>query len=171
MPRFVVIAGVVAFGLFLLSLLFFLGERWVSVVRDLWQQEMPVRVQVGSVSVLAQVADTREEWRQGLANTTSLGEREGMLFVFQEEGFHRIWMRDMEYPLDLIFIDNNLTVIDIVENVQPDSYPNTFTSSEPARFVLEVNAFFAEAFDVSVGDEVQMPLRYLPADIRQGFLD
>lgn len=87
-----------------------------------------------------EIAETPDERRQGLSDRSSLGALDGMLFVFAEEGRHSMWMKDMLFSLDIIWIDDERRVVFIEEYVSPETYPRTFASPEPARYVLEVDA-------------------------------
>ncbi len=77
-----------------------------------------------------------------------------MLFVFDEPGKHGIWMKDMRFPLDIIWIDNNLRIVDIKKNISPDTFPEVFEPKSDATFVVEVNAGFAERNDLMIGSEL-----------------
>ena len=126
-----------------------------------------VVVFIENLAVSVTIADDAEERAQGLSGVPMLEELEGKFLIFAEEGYHRFWMIVMLFPIDIIFIDETFTVVDIVENVLPETYPTTYTSRAPARFVLETNAFFARSFSVEVGDRVIVPPRYLPDDLKQ----
>lgn len=127
--------------------------------------EQPRTMYVESTPIAVTIADNDEERRQGLSGVESLGEFEGMLFVFPEEDRYGMWMKDMRFPLDMIWINNESRIVHIEENVKPESYPDTFVSDEPARFVLEANAFFADRANVTEGDEVSLPPSALPPDL------
>lgn len=131
-----------------------------------FEEQNPV-IFIDNLAVSVTIADDAEERRQGLSGVTSLGELEGKLFIFDAAGYHSMWMKDMNIPLDIIFINDEFRIVDIAENVVPETYPLTFTSSEPARFVLEVNAFFADSFKVEEGSYVTIPPRVLPRDLRE----
>lgn len=120
---------------------------------------------VESTPISVSIADEHAERVQGLSGVASLDELEGMLFVFDSEDYYGIWMKDMLMPLDVIWINNDLEIVHIEENLTSDTYPESFTSNEPARFVLEVNAFFARNANVVVGDEVALPASALPFDL------
>ena len=122
---------------------------------------------IDDVSILVSYADEPEERTQGLSGTASLGELEGKLFFFDELDYHGIWMKDMLFPIDIIWIDNNLKIVHIEENVTPETYPAVFRPTEPARFVLEVNAHFVDQFQIKVGDPVTIPAADLPTDLRE----
>jgi uncharacterized membrane protein (UPF0127 family) len=70
----------------------------------------------------------------------------GLLFVFDEPGLHGIWMKDMRFPIDILWLDDAFQVVDVRKNVAPDSYPTVFKPTKPARYVLEVTAGFADRY-------------------------
>lgn len=107
------------------------------------------------------IANDPEEYSRGLMFKKSLEWNNGMLFVFEDERTRSFWMKNTLIPLDIIFIDSNLTIVDIKENAQPcienDNGPcQTYVSDHPAKFVLEVNAGFVQRNDVGVGDHVSI---------------
>jgi len=127
--------------------------------------EQPGTMYVASTPVSVTIADETAEHQQGLSGVEELGEFEGMLFVFPEEDYYGMWMRDMLFPIDIIWINNNLKIVHIEENVSPDTYPDTFAPTEPARFVLEVNAFFVRNANLQVGNPVTLPPTAVPTDL------
>lgn len=126
---------------------------------------VPGTMYLESTPISVMIADEPEEHRVGLSGRESLGEFEGMLFIFPEENFYNMWMKDMLFPIDIIWIDNSYTVVHIKKNATPESYPDTFVSPVPARFVLEVNAFVTENENIAVGDKVTLPPRAVPWDL------
>jgi len=121
------------------------------------QTQSPSRstVRVGSAEVMAEVADTLALQVRGLSGRSSLAEGQGMLFVFESEGTHGIWMKDMRFAIDIIWATSDGTIITITEHVSPDTYPQSFYASEPtARYVLEVGAGFVVRHGIAVGDKV-----------------
>ncbi|MCF7906060.1 DUF192 domain-containing protein [Candidatus Gracilibacteria bacterium] len=102
-------------------------------------EENLVRIDTREFSV--EIADTPQKRAQGLMNRERLESDHGMLFVFEEEGFHRFWMRNTLIPLDVIWISKESEVVD-VQTLLPckvDSCPVTSPVS-PAKYVIEVNA-------------------------------
>ncbi|MCA9365993.1 DUF192 domain-containing protein [Candidatus Kaiserbacteria bacterium] len=122
---------------------------------------------IDDLSIQVSYADTPDERQQGLSGVSSLRDREGKLFFFDQEGYYYMWMKDMKIPLDIFWINNDLKVVHIEENVRPENFPARYTSTEPARFVLEMNAFFAQEHNISVGSLVTIPAADLPTDLRQ----
>jgi uncharacterized membrane protein (UPF0127 family) len=106
---------------------------------------------ISTTTLSVELARTVPEQEQGLSYRQSLSADHGMLFVFdspQEIGF---WMKDMHFPLDMIWFDQHMKVIDITKNATPDSYPHIFLPRSPVQYVLEVNAGFADAHGVTIG--------------------
>ena len=87
-------------------------------------------------------AKTQEEREKGLSYRDSLGADKVMLFIFEEEGFYPFWMKNMRFPIDIIWLDKDYKVVYLVENVKPCDagacqiiYPD-----QNAQYVLEINA-------------------------------
>ena len=104
---------------------------------------------------------TPEERNRGLSGRESLPESTGMLFVFEGDQHLSFWMVDMNFPLDIVWIDSSCRIVDVTLDA-PAPLPGQsrgdlprFRPSSPARFVLEINAGeFIEAH-LEVGDEVE----------------
>ncbi len=101
-----------------------------------------------------EIAITPEQMSQGLMHRESMDPDKGMLFIFQEEGIYPFWMRNTLIPLDIIWINENMTVVHIEENAQPCgplSCPY-ITPDHEARYVLEINGGLAEQIVLRIGD-------------------
>jgi len=108
----------------------------------------------GGDTVRAEVADSQEERERGLMNRTSLGEDEGMLFVFQDEEVRSFWMRNTYVPLDIAFLDSALEVVDI-QQMEPET-EEFYESARPAMFAVEVAQGWMVAHGVEVGDQAEI---------------
>ena len=102
---------------------------------------------------MVEAADTPAERMQGLSGRSGLSVNEGMLFTFDKPDAHGFWMKDMKFPIDIIWISNN-EVIYVSSNLNPDSYPTIFSLPEPVSQVLEVKAGTAFRLNVVEGDKV-----------------
>jgi len=116
-------------------------------------------VHIDRVPIAVTIAYTGEELSQGLSGKDSLPTNDGLLFVFPTNGAHGIWMKGMRFPIDIIWISENMRVVDIKRNITPESFPTVFYPRENARYVLEVNALFTEVRGIEIGDEVSLPKR------------
>ena len=89
---------------------------------------------------------------KGLSQRQSMQEDHGMLFVLDGSQEHAFWMKGMMFPLDIIFTDGNMQIIEILENLQPcEQCPLYFPEGLPA-FALEINAGLSKKLGISVGD-------------------
>jgi len=108
-------------------------------------------------TVDVRVADTERERYVGLSKTDSLAAGDGMLFVFPESDRHEFVMRDMDFPLDIVFVAPNGTITTIRHAPVPGdasgdgSYPGT------GQYVLEVPRGYTNATGIEVGDRVVVP--------------
>ena len=116
-----------------------------------------IRLSVAGQQFDVELAVTPEQRREGLMYRDRLGEREGMLFVFDREQMLTFWMRNTPLPLSIAFIDARGVIVHITDMVPFSEVP--VSSQFPARFALEVNrGAFARA-GVAVGDLVELPAR------------
>ncbi len=115
-------------------------------------------VQVGSLTIRAEVVETPQAQQRGLSGRPSLERDQGMLFVFKRPDKYCIWMKDMRFDLDILWLDHNKRVVLIERNVSPSTYPHSFCPDQPARYVLEVNAGSSRRARVELGDRVTFRL-------------
>lgn len=113
-------------------------------------------IKIGNVTVIADIAETHAQRVQGLSGRASLGENEGMFFIFDKDGPQGIWMKDMFMSIDIIWIDKDFIVVHFEKNVSPDTYPKIFKSPVDARYVLEVPAGFVEGSGVRLLEKVEV---------------
>jgi len=99
---------------------------------------------------------TPEALEKGLSGRESMLQNQGMLFTFPQADKHCIWMKDMRFSLDIIWADADKKVVDLRENVSPQSYPEIFCpNQQPALYVIEVNAGVADKAYLSPGSQLQ----------------
>jgi len=116
----------------------------------------PLRIK--GVDFMASVARIEEEKRQGLSGTSELPAGLVKLFDFEAEDQWGIWMKDMNYAIDIVWLDSEKTVVHIEEDVSPDTYPDVFKSSVPARYVIELQAGVVSVAGLVAGDKVEFDL-------------
>lgn len=112
---------------------------------------------IGDTKVKVEVARETAELAKGLGGREKLDENRGMLFVFETPGQPAFWMKDMKFPIDIIWIMGD-EVVDIAPNlpVVAAEFLSTYEPKEPANYVLEVNAGFAKDHGIKVGDSVDI---------------
>jgi uncharacterized membrane protein (UPF0127 family) len=103
------------------------------------------------------LAITPDQQEKGLGTRSGLAADHGMLFIFPQDGHYEFWMKDMNFSIDIIWLDHNGKVIDVVPDLSPKTFPQAFGPKGLSRFVLEVPAGFAAAHHVQIGDVAQLP--------------
>ena len=99
----------------------------------------------------------------------SLGERRGMLFVFESEHVLRFWMKNTLIPLDIVFVDKDLVVVDVQtmrpeHEIAPDPLP-IYNSATPALYAIEVSEGLAD--ECGIGPGVSVGLRRITPGVTQ----
>ncbi|MFD1641072.1 DUF192 domain-containing protein [Halohasta litorea] len=107
-------------------------------------------------TVDVRIADNGSLRYTGLSNTTSLGENEGMLFIHNAESTKGYVMRNMAFPIDIVFItaDGEITTI---HHAQPED-DETFRGT--AKYVLEVPYEYTTDNGIEEGDRIEIPEQY-----------
>jgi len=128
----------------------------VLAVIFLWYNSKAAKacVQIGQNCFNLEVADTDAKRIKGLSGRENLPENKGMLFVFDEAGNQCFWMKDMEFNLDIIWLNGDKKITKIKENVSPDTYPDSFCADD-TQYVLEFNRDFAGKHGLKPGTKLQ----------------
>lgn len=108
-----------------------------------------MKIEIGDKEYNVEVARTEEEKIKGLQEKESLGENEGMLFIYDEPQELAFWMKDTAIPLDIVFIDEGGEVISVQQG-QP--YDETLLEEDGVMYVLEVN----QNSGIQPGDELDI---------------
>lgn len=113
-------------------------------------------IKVDDVALQVQIADTRPLQTRGLMFQDKLPYDKGMLFIFEDEGVRSMWMLNMQFALDLLWIDGNGNVVHIEKDTQPcksavETMSCTFSNgdSKPAKYVLEVTSGFVDKYHIT----------------------
>lgn len=117
------------------------------------QNNVPTLI-INQTQLQVDIADTNTKRQKGLCCRDYLDSNSGMLFVYDQPGDYRFWMKDTHIPLDMYWISEEKKIVHIEKNVQPSSYPNSFGSEKPAQYILETNAGFAEQNNIKLDDQV-----------------
>lgn len=113
------------------------------------------RISLGGVDVIVAIADTQELQEKGLSGHKPLVLNEGMLFLFSKPTQVGFWMKDMLFPIDIIWFDENRRLVDLWENATPESYPQIHEPVTLSKYVLEVPAGFLRDHHIEKGDQFQ----------------
>lgn len=115
-------------------------------------------VEIGNAVFKVEVASTDAQKALGLSGRSSLLESQGMLFTFDEPGAYGFWMKDMKFPIDIIWIKGG-AIAGFAENAEPQAVTSTWNLKiyyppQPIGKVLEVNAGDVARDNISVGEPV-----------------
>lgn len=117
------------------------------------------QVLVNGESFKVTVARSEKEKQIGLSNTEQMGENQGMLFVFDTQGYHSFWMKDMKFPIDIIYINGD-KVVTVIENAKPASDTGgnleIYQPTDKSDRVLEINAGLAKKYNIKKGTSVRI---------------
>lgn len=133
------------------SLLFLIAIGGV-VAYSVTQSET-THIMIGGVLLTVELAKTSAAQQKGLSGKPSLPNDHGMLFVFDHQDYWGFWMVEMHFPLDIIWFNSNRQVVFIERDLPPCTPQNcpVFTPNAKAMYVLEVNAGFVEAHQITFG--------------------
>lgn len=112
---------------------------------------------LAGAKIVAEIADTPAARIRGLSGRSRLEEGRGMLFVFESPAIQGFWMKDMNFPIDIIWIEN-AQVAGIVSQAPPNNDPDRpiYYSPVPVQYVLEIPAGTAEYFGIGLGAKVEI---------------
>jgi uncharacterized membrane protein (UPF0127 family) len=108
-------------------------------------------LKAGSAAINIELEKTEAQREQGLSGRACIGPGQGMLFVFNDPDFYQFWMKDMKFPIDIVWIDASKKVVQVEANVSPSTYPQNFSPSQPAKYVLELKAYQAQKLGIGQG--------------------
>ena len=118
----------------------------------------PILGQSGQVNINnnvwdVEIAKNDADRTNGLSNRKVLYRKRGMLFVFDQAANQNFWMKDMLISIDMIFFDSNWKIVEIDNDLGPNTFPKIFGNKVKSRYVLEVNAGEAQTYVLKVGDQ------------------
>ena len=137
-------------GFFIIfAIIFFAFIIYLSQVR--YQSHLVL----GGKNFIVEVADTNFLLEKGLSGHIPLYDNGGMLFIFKTPEKYGFWMKDMNFPIDIIWIDKDSKIVYIEKFVLPSTYPKVFYPETDSLYVLEINAGHSEDLGLKIGDNVK----------------
>ena len=76
----------------------------------------------------------------GLGNRSILEHNQGMLFIFGAQAQHGIWMKDMNFAIDILWLNKDGSVVHSESNITPETFPEVFITPIASDYVLELPA-------------------------------
>ncbi len=153
--KIAVILLIIAFAIFMIINNFFPGKKKDNEFIFKKNGVLSFTDSTGNVKdkIDIQIAETDFDHQLGLMFRKSMGENQGMLFIFPEASVQSFWMRNTYISLDMIFVDTDKKIITIHRNTKILS-DQSYQSTGPAKYVIEVDAGFSNKFNIKVGDKV-----------------
>lgn len=99
------------------------------------------------------LAVEREQKVRGLMHVRELPADTGMLFVYEDDDYHSMWMKNTYIPLDIAFAKSDGTIVNIARDTEPQSLAS-IRSAEPVSYVLELNAGVTKALAIEPGSRI-----------------
>lgn len=100
-----------------------------------------------------EIAETDYETETGLMYRQSMEENQGMLFIQPTESLQFFYMKNTEFPLDIIYVNEEMKIVSFQKNAKPYD-ESSLPSNIPAKYVLEINAGLSDKMQLQVGDSI-----------------
>jgi uncharacterized membrane protein (UPF0127 family) len=114
------------------------------------------------VELETEVADTPEKLLFGLAFRDALPPNAGMLYIFEQNGMHRVTTKEYRFPIDILWVDESHHVVHMLEHAEPcvqDPCPFFGPPPEAVRYVIQAESGFIKKAGVAKNDELKYALR------------
>ncbi|MDP2934079.1 MAG: DUF192 domain-containing protein [bacterium] len=117
------------------------------------------KVTIRNKIIAVEVAGTEQVRQLGLSGREDLKRGEGMLFVFELPDYHVFWMKNMNFPLDIVWIGGG-NIVDIKSNLaaEGENPANFYRPARPADYALELNGGEVGEYGWEIGDKVEIKL-------------
>lgn len=148
-----VITGLVVIAVVLAALLTYQPKEASGPKCGLYGDDKTVTI--GTEKIKAEVVQTPAEREKGLGGRPCIESNQAMLFIFDKPGRYAIWMKDMRFPIDIVWINYDHKVVGLEIDVLPSTYPDRFVNKDnPALYVLELQANRAKELNVGLGTPI-----------------
>lgn len=121
----------------------------------IYKNSVSPKVKINGHELDVVLAKTDKDKQIGLSKYDKLDQDKGMLFIFDQPGFYPFWMKNMKFPIDIIFINKD-RIVTIYAEV-PTSKRNLilYSPTEASDKVLEVKAQTSTKYNFKVGEKVE----------------
>jgi len=112
-----------------------------------------------NISIEVEIAANQQQRETGLMNRQSLAADKGMLFVYNDQALHGVWMKNTLVPLDVLFLNHKAEIVAMLPDLQPcrQNPCPIYSSQLPATYMLEVNAGFINNHQLKIGQALGLP--------------
>ncbi len=137
---------------FIIGGLFLAVSALIILALSLFRYDFAVKM--GGKVFQMEVADTDFLREKGLSEHNPLALNQGMIFIFDKPDIYKFWMKDMNFPLDIIWVSEDMRITHIERWLAPETYPKEYSSTLPSKYVIEVNAGVSDYLGLKIGDQV-----------------
>lgn len=152
MNKNLVLSSVFILLVIILVILFFLKNKISILDQENTGRSQFIFAKVNDINLTLEVADTFIKRAKGLSGREGISDDQGMLFVFKKPDLHSFWMKGMKFSIDIVWIDENLKIVEISKNVSPESFAKTFRPTKSVQYVLEIKAGWVDEHSIKEGD-------------------
>lgn len=117
------------------------------------------KLYVNNAEVTAHIAATDEERTKGLSGMPMLHPDQAMLFLFPYSDHWGVWMKDMNFAIDTVWLNQHYKVVHIQRNMTPESYPKTFKPAKKAQYIIEFPAGSVRQYDIKIGQSIKVDFK------------
>ncbi len=104
----------------------------------------------------AEVVTSKAEQATGLSNRPCIEANQVMMFDFETPGQYAIWMKEMKFSIDVLWVSPDNKVVGIEQGVEPSTYPDSFANKDqPAQYVLELKNGRTKELGVKIGTKIE----------------
>lgn len=155
---FLLIVGLVIFGGNYSAVSFFKPPSGESVSKS-----KTATLRVKTLGIGVEVAANSDERKKGLGGRDSLEISRGMLFAFETSDIWPIWMKNMKFPIDIIWIGEDKKIVFMAQNALPEPKKKdqelfVYKPDANAKYILEINAGLSAIHNLEVGDQVDFDI-------------
>lgn len=111
-------------------------------------------IKINDTDIKVEIANTLETRQKGLSDRKELPDDTGMLFIFENPDKHGFWMKDMNFAIDIVWIDEKFNVIGVEKQVSPKTFPQVFYPNQKVKYVLELPAGFTDKYRIDTDQYV-----------------
>lgn len=141
-----------------LLILLFISDRGIAEQKLIPSDEYQVFFPVQALNIKVELAITDKQRKTGLMFRQALALDRGMLFKFESTETQNVWMRNVFFPIDVVFISRQGKVVALLKHLPPCLQQDTcpiYRSGVEAKYMLEINAGLIEQHNISIGQPIQ----------------
>jgi uncharacterized membrane protein (UPF0127 family) len=108
------------------------------------------KVLISGTTFVTELQINEADRARGLSGRDELGDKQAMTFVFDSVGERCIWMKDMQFSIDIVWLNEQKKIVAVEQNVTPETYPQNFC--HPGQYVIEFKSGTLQKYSISSGD-------------------